>query len=691
MAHLTVAAKANHALLLPVLLMAAFLNTSSDDSSTHIAIECADADRVGDKRKIISFIAQDGTSFHDEFAFKHLQKNFATLHHGCVDDVSEWITRSHALTMLEFKALEKPLAELQSHLTLRSFVVGYSMTLADLTLWGVIRGNRVLMAMLKRNGIIEKVVLELNAPARQKRAAGSAAGASYEIGLDSAKPIVTRFPPEPSGYLHIGHAKAALLNDYFAHKQAGTLICRFDDTNPSKETAEFQDSILHDLSLIGVIPDKISYSSDYFQLMYELCLKLISDGNAYADDTEKETMGTQRREGIPSKNRDMTAEESLRHFEEMKAGSIEGLRWCIRAKISVDDPNKALRDPVMYRCNLQPHHRTGTTWKIYPTYDFCAPVLDSVEKVTYALRTNEYRDRNAQYLWVQKALSLPEVDIWDFSRMNFVRTVLSKRKLAVLVEKGRVWGWDDPRMPTIRGLRRRGLTIEALREFVFKQGPSRNILLLEWSSLWAINKKIIDPLSPRFTAIDKQHVVTASVASAGNPGMLDKPRHNKNVSLGTKRVAYSGEIYLEQRDVQLLKVDEEITLMNWGNAFVRDISLDAQGMVSSLGLELNLAGDVKKTDKKVTWLSSAQELVPVQLIDFDYLITKDKIEKEEDMSDFLTPTTEFRSDALADCNISGLNEGNIIQFERKGYYRLDKPFTDGNPAIFFSIPTGKQS
>jgi glutamyl-tRNA synthetase len=253
--------------------------------------------------------------------------------------------------------------ELESHLMLRSYIVGYSLTLADIAVWGVLRGNLVI-GNLRRDSInvnrwfdfieasnpwIAEAVDGLYSRAQRRKAAASAAGGSYNIGLKNMENgVVSRFPPDPSGYLHIGHAKAALLNDYFAHEAGtsrGVLICRFDDTNPSKESAEFQDSILHDLSLLGVTPDRISHSSDYFQQMYEACVKLIKDGKAYAEDTVKEVMQDQRKDGTPSARRDMSVEDTLARFEEMKSGSEEGLRWCIRAKISVADPNKALRDP----------------------------------------------------------------------------------------------------------------------------------------------------------------------------------------------------------------------------------------------------------------------------------------------------------------------------------------------------------
>ena len=487
-----------------------------------------------------------------------------------------------------------------------------------------------------------------------KRAATSAAGGSYDIGLtNTEKGIVTRFPPEPSGYLHIGHAKAALLNDYFAHEYAnanGALICRFDDTNPSKESQEFQDSILYDLALLGVTSDRTSYSSDCFHEMYEGCLKLIRDGNAYADDTSKEIMQEQRRNGVASSRRNLNVEDSIARFEEMKAGSDEGLKWCIRAKISVDDLNKALRDPVIYRCNLQPHHRTGTTWKIYPTYDFCAPFLDSLEGVTHALRTNEYRDRNAQYHWIQNALGVRRVEIWDFSRLNFIRTVLSKRKLTQLVEKGAVWGWDDPRMPTVRRIRRRGMTIPALREFILKQGPSQNVVNLDWSIFWATNKKYIDPVAARYTAIPKEDIVTAIVNGIDAIEVADKPKHNKNSSLGTRRVFFSKEILLSQSDAQSFTLGEEITLMNWGNAKIPNISTNSTTeKVTTLNLDLHLQGDFKKTEKKITWLAKELcNMIPVELVDFDYLITKDKLEKDDDLDSVLTKKTEFRTEAWAD-------------------------------------------
>ena len=483
---------------------------------------------------------------------------------------------------------------------------------------------------------------------------------------------------------------------------------RFDDTNPSKEKEEFQDSILEDLAMMGIKPDRVSYSSDHFQLLHDHCVEMIERGYAYADDSDQATMRDERMKGIESRRRGRTVSESLKFFEEMKNGTDEGKTNCIRAKISVDNPNKAMRDPVIYRCNPQSHHRTGTQWKVYPTYDFCCPILDSVEGVTHALRTVEYRDRNPQYEWMLDALDLRRVYIWDFSRLNFIRTLLSKRKLTKFVEDGVVWGWDDPRLPTIRGIRRRGMTIPALREFIIRQGPSRNIVNLDWTIFWATNRKFIDPVAPRHTVIaDEKSVRATVVGGPDSPSVKEKPQHPKNPAIGKKKVVYSKNILLDQEDAKSFKQDEEITLMSWGNAIVRKIITsssssstdgDDNKTVTGLELELHLAGDVKKTDKKITWLSvDGQKLIPVELVDFDHLITKDKLEEDDRVEDFLTSKTEFRSTGLADCNVADLRRDDIIQFERKGYFRVDRPYLppahgskqEEESAVLFMIPTGK--
>ncbi|TAQ87270.1 hypothetical protein B7494_g4441 [Chlorociboria aeruginascens] len=612
------------------------------------------------------------------------------------------------LSALDFKTIEPHLVALDKHLTLRSYVDGYSISHADTTLWITLRSNKVANAFIKRGALVnlarwfsyveethpeiqEEIKLK-DEVERAKKAAASKAGASYNMALqDTEKGVVTRFPPEPSGYLHIGHAKAALLNDYFAHElYKGTLLLRFDDTNPSKEKQEYEDAIIQDLALMGIKPDKTSYTSDYLEKLYQYCIRMIKEGHAYADDTIQEKMSEERMEGIASKNRDNSVEDNLAIFEQMKEGTEIGQKNCIRAKISIDNPNKAMRDPVIYRCNTDvPHHRTGTTWKMYPTYDFACPIVDSLEGVTHALRTTEYTDRNPQYQWFLDTLKLRQVHMWTFARMAFIRTFLSKRKLTKLVDSGYVWGWDDPRMPTIRGVRRRGMTIPALRDFIFKQGPSRNIVSMDWTNFWASNKKEIDPIAPRHTAVDVKDAVKATVIDGPEKAYTeDKPKHGKNPAVGLKKVAFSRHLILDQEDVKLFKQDEEITLMNWGNAIVRKIT--GSNPITEIELELHLEGDVKKTDKKVTWLSTqGQDLVPAEVYEFDYLITKDKLEDTDNYEDFLTPHSAVMTNALCDGNVVDLKEDDIIQLERKGYFRVDKASEGGKAIVLFGIPTGK--
>lgn len=472
---------------------------------------------------------------------------------------------------------------------------------------------------------------------------------------------------------------------------------RFDDTNPSKETKEFQDAIVEDCARLGIKPDQVSYTSDWFQQLYEQCVQMIKDGNAYADDTLQEEMRRRRDEGIPSARRDASVEENLGRFEEMKKGNDEGIKWCIRAKMSVDHLNKALRDPVIYRCRPEVHHRTGGTWKMYPTYDFCCPVVDALEGVTHALRTTEYNDRDPQYQWFIKTLGLRQVYNWNFARLNLKYTVMSKRKLTKLVEAGVVSGWDDPRMPTVRGIRRRGAVVPAIREYIKSQGPSKNVNNQDWHSFWATNKKHIEPTAARYTAIDDLGRVPVTVVGA-REGVVteDKPKHAK-YDLGNKKVIFSSSILLEQADAQSFAQDEEITLMNWGNAIVRKIThsinpleMAKQGTlqpVASLELELHLQGDVKKTSKKVTWLSADQNLIPVELVSFDYLITEEKLEADMVLEEKLNPKSKISTKAVADCNVAELKEDDIIQFDRKGFFRIDKPFKHGEPLVAFQVPT----
>jgi len=326
-----------------------------------------------------------------------------------------------------------------------------------------------------------------------------------------------------------------------------------------------------------------------------------------------------------------------------------------------------------------------------PNLRLACPVVDSIEGVTHALRTNEYRDRNAQYTWMLEATSLRKVNIWDFSRLNFVYTLLSKRKLRDFVDQKLVGGWDDPRFPTVRGIRRRGMTIEALTQFMLSQGPSQAVVLLEWDSIWSLNKKIIDPIAPRHWALLKDQLVSVVInGGPSSPEVKSVPKHKKNAEIGDKDTVYSSNIFIEQEDAASFEDKEEVTLMDWGNAILRSKEVDASGVITSITMDLNLEGDFRKTKKKITWLAQPRYQHPlpsVTLVDFDYLITKKKLEEDEKVADFATPVTEFKEHAYADANILNLQKGSIIQFERKGYYIYDND--DNGEPEFFKIPDGR--
>lgn len=511
--------------------------------------------------------------------------------------------------------------------------------------------------------------------------------------LDGATPgrVCTRFPPEPSGYLHIGHAKAALLNDYYARHYEGRLIVRFDDTNPSKEKEEYQESIMEDLRQRLRIDSGASYTftSDYFPVIYDMTVNhLISTGLAYMDDTPQEQMQKERMERTPSKYRDSQSPQHTRAlFDDMCSGSEAGSQWCLRVKMDMSSDNGTLRDPVVYRQNNTPHHRTGTTYHAYPTYDLACPIVDSLEGVTHALRTTEYNDRDAQYAWIQRLLGLRRVRIHAFARMNFTYTVLSKRKLAWFVENGQVTGWDDARFPTIRGVIRRGVHIDALKTFIFSQGASKRVVNMEWNKFWADNKKEIDKTAKRFMAIDNtQHVFLTvdNFDSSSQQDYIMAEYHPKDPSLGQRKVRLGSQIILEKVDTEGIEVDEEIVLMRWGVVKIHQVTPTLVGSFVP-------NGDVKKAKRKLSWLTKDDDHnTPCILTEFDNLLSKPKLDPEDVFEDHLNPNTLATSEVIGDNELKTLNEHDIIQLERRGYYRVDRPYkSKDEPLILFMIPDGK--
>lgn len=603
---------------------------------------------------------------------------------------------------------------LNAMLAMRTVFVGFDFSVADFLVWGALKGNPRWLGLSKKtkdyphlirwfafcnaSDEFARAAKALTAKEQTKHAKSSDTG-SWDIGVDKSfhGRVVTRFPPEPSGYLHIGHAKAALINDEIAKRYDGRMIVRFDDTNPSKEKDEYVDNIIKDLETLQVTfdPAKITHSSNYFDLCVSLCEKMIAEGNAYVDETPVLQMREERMEGIESVHRNRTIAENMALWKQMQAATEKGLTCCVRAKMDMQHNNKCLRDPAMYRCNLEPHHRTGTKYKVYPTYDFCCPIIDTLEGVTHAMRTTEYHDRNPQYYWIWDMVCKDHPDfpdwkkpiILDYSRLNFVNTCLSKRKLKWFVDEGLVDGWMDPRFPTVQGMVRRGLTIEALREFCHQQAASKNVNLMEWDKIWAINKKINDPVAHRFTAISDQRI-PLTLSDAPESSSLTVQLHPKTASIGTKQVPISKTIFIERDDANGIADGEEVTLMGWGNAVVESVTRDAEGKVVSAKGNLNLKGSVKSTKKKLTWLADV-DLCPAVLVELDHLITCKKLEEGMQFEKFVNPITRYETPAIAEPTLRNVKQGQIVQLNRRGFFICDKAAEGELPAILIFIPDGK--
>eukprot|EP01125_Pyxidicula_operculata_P006270 TRINITY_DN2177_c0_g1_i1.p1 TRINITY_DN2177_c0_g1~~TRINITY_DN2177_c0_g1_i1.p1 ORF type:complete len:716 (-),score=203.18 TRINITY_DN2177_c0_g1_i1:35-2182(-) len=623
-------------------------------------------------------------------------------------EIDQWVEYAGTIpTSTEEDLISKILTTLDEHLRMRTYFTGHSFTLADVAVYAGLLRHEAWRVILTTNKKLKYRYLVRWYQYCESYPQFASVSSSFQPvdkkdritatfselpGAQKGK-VVTRFPPEPSGFLHIGHAKAAFMNNYYAKRYEGKLIIRFDDTNPRKEKDEFEDAIIEDLKTMEVVGDKVSHTSDYFDEILAKAEALIKAGKAYCDPTPAEEVSKLRDEMKPSPYRDSSVEETLKNWEAMKNGTPEGLKMSLRAKIDYKSVNGTMRDPVIYRCVLDAHHRTGTKYKVYPIYNFSCPVVDSLEGVTHALRSNEYHDSEEQYAWFLKNIpGLNHVHIKDFSRVNFTHTVLSKRKLQWIVDKGFVDGWNDPRFPTIQGVVRRGLKTEALRKFIYDLGDSVNTVNMEIHKLWAENKKLIDRIIPRYTAIRKENAVVVSLDGPEKPEVVEVPRHKQNPDLGKKTITRCNKIYLEQVDAALLKDDTEVTLMDWGNVIITKVVRDDKGVVTSIDAKLNLAGDFKKTEYKLTWLPAIPEvkLSDINLIEYDNIISAPKIPKGSEFHEFVNINSKRESAAFGDAALTSLPKGTSLQFERLGYYVLDcDPSTaNGKPLNFVDTPDG---
>lgn len=513
-------------------------------------------------------------------------------------------------------------------------------------------------------------------------------GAMVDLPGATVGNVVTRFPPEPSGFLHIGHVKAALLNDFFARKFDGRLILRFDDTNTDKANQGFENAILADLELLGVKPDTVEYTSDYFGWLLEEAERFIREGKAYVDCSPLEELRAQRMQREGNSYREAEVGENLRLWEEMKAGTEVGKTACLRAKIDIGHNNGCLRDPIMYRGKEAEHHRVGSTYKVYPTYDFSCPLVDGKAGVTHALRSLEYTDRKEQYIWFCTAAGTREPAVWEFSRLDFQRTVLSKRKLQRLVDIGAVDGWDDPRFPTVQGIRRRGMTIQGLRAYILSQGASRNSTLQGWDKIWTVNKRVIDPIAPRHVALETDEMAKMTVEGAPEEIRV-LPKHKKEPSVGVKNVVFSKEVMLEGEDAAALAVDQIVTLMELGNVKITSVE---DGGKKVTGTFLPEDKNFKKTTK-LTWLADMPDLVPLKAVTYSDLLTKDKLDEVDDFESHVNKNSVSSVMLSGDINLRALQKGDIIQLERRGYFICDSVYLrDDNtarPLTLIEIPDGR--
>ncbi len=521
--------------------------------------------------------------------------------------------------------------------------------------------------------------------------------------------IVTRFPPEPNGYLHLGHAKSICLNFGLAQKYGGKTNLRYDDTNPTKEDTEYVDSIKEDIKWLGFQWDKELYASDYFDQLYAWAEELIQRGLAYVDDQTQEEIrlnrGTVDKPGTPSPWRDRTPEENLKLFREMKAGKYAEGEKVLRAKIDMAHPNMMFRDPLLYRIKFAHHHRTGDKWCIYPMYDFTHGQCDSIEHITHSICTLEFDVHRPLYDWFIETLGIYPSHQYEFARLNLTYTLMSKRKLLELVQKGLVSGWDDPRMPTLCGVRRRGYTAEALRMFCEKIGVSKrdqlmDIQLLEWCVRQDLNAR-----SNRYMVVQDPVKVTLTNYPEGQVEWFDCPLNPAEPEGATRRVPFSRELYIDRADFMeeapkkffRLKPDGEVRLKYTYIIKCNEVVKNADGEIVELKCTYDpsthpTTGEWRSVKGTIHWVSvpHAKEL---EVRNYDRLFTladMSQVPEDKDYKDFLNPDSLIVNSGYAEPALLEDASGIAVQFERTGYYVQDKDSTP-EKAVFNKTTALKDS
>lgn len=518
----------------------------------------------------------------------------------------------------------------------------------------------------------------------------------------------TRFPPEPNGYLHIGHAKSICLNFGLAGLYGGKCNLRFDDTNPTKEDVEYVDSIKADVKWLGFDwEDRLFFASSYFDKFYEIAVKLIKEGKAFVCDLNaeqlKEYRGTLSTPGKNSPYRDRSVEENLDLFERMKNGEFPDGSHTLRAKIDMASPNINMRDPVIYRITHASHHRTGDKWCIYPMYDFAHPLEDAIEGITHSICTMEFEDHRPIYNWVveNSGLEAKPRQI-EFARLGMTNTVMSKRKLRALVENNLVDGWDDPRMPTISGLRRRGYTPEAIRDFCEKIGVSKANSKVDSSLLdYCIRDDLKTKAKVAMAVLDPLKVIIDNYPE-GQTEMLTVENNPENESLGKREVPFSKEIYIEKEDFMEVPVKKFFRL-----APLKEVRLKGAYFVTCVGVDKDKNGEItavhctydplskggnspdgRKVKGTLHWVNAATA-VKTEARLYDYMMLDNPDDPDGDM--IMNPESLKITDCFVEPSLKGAAKGDKFQFMRNGYYCVDTKDTTDEKIVFNRIVPLKSS
>lgn len=510
-----------------------------------------------------------------------------------------------------------------------------------------------------------------------------------------------RFPPEPNGHLHIGHVKAICLNFNLGHRYNAPVNLRFDDTNPAKEEAQYVEAIKNDIQWLGFRWDKECYASDYFSQLYEWAKLLINKGLAYVDSQSSEQIseqkGTPNAPGTNSPYRSRSIEENLKLFEEMKEGKHQEGAHVLRAKIDMAAPNMLLRDPVMYRILFQPHHRTGNDWCIYPMYDWTHGESDYIEQISHSLCSLEFKPHRDLYDWFLDALS-PLKGICpkqrEFARLNLSYTVMSKRKLKALIDQGHVAGWDDPRMPTISGLRKRGYTPEALQNFVNTAGVAKRDNIIDVSLLEFCAREHLNKIAPRVMAVLNPVKLTIQNYPSGQTEWLNAENNPENEEAGEREIPFSGNLYIEREDFKeeanrkffRLSLGKEVRLKNAYIIKGEEVIKDNQGNITEIICSydpLSKSGSgTEESQRKVKgtlhWVSAEHALpIKVNLYDRLFSVEEPDKDKESDPEEFINPHSLERVNGHIEPTVSNASKGEKFQFQRLGYFVLDEN-KDGN-------------